>query len=912
MIHFLRRPISVYLITFFLFLLAGCGSNYTGHWSGFVPESTPFLIVPDEGANLQTVLSAEYIPLFDDITPSAVQLASNLGNENPEELIIDAILLFPDTSNDWQPVWITSPASGLLSSLTDRYQKRFDQNRYQYNGYTIEKLTISDRVIFALELDSYLIFSESSLGLEAILRTVTGQDPAAVLDQSHTLPGRFIMNTTSTDRWIQQVARVLYRPYLMDLFTGAGPVSFSFDAPERDLEEEESTRGWQMSGSMNLDTTQSILLRALSSPSGEFTLDRYISINTSGFAIMRAEPRMVPIDGLEATNETDRYIRENPGIWRQIASQLENEIAFATFAESGASSSSEYMFYRKTSGNEDIRNALNQLQSEGLAIRDGNTYQVNSRWLSILFGSEMNPMNDFYVTLYRDVAALSLRKGLSQSIIPDAERRRVVYYDDDYIEIRESFPDNLSFILYLDTPQFIRYIQPWLNPQNYVGTLFSELDQLVFTGERDEDTDRLNLKITSIDREDADQPYRENWIFPLGGSEITGTPVLANITAGQRDEVVFSTVDGQVFALAADGTSVLELSTGGDAPTGPPVVYDWYGNNQSVIMQAAGNHIYAWNSNGNLLPNFPISLSENITTPLTVMDVTRNGVAEIIVGTSDRRMHILNTRGEPLEGWPQSTNTVVTGIPLITELEGERSVFVFAENTLHAWNVNSSRRDGFPVFLPTQMSGYPTRYNRHILGSGLDGNLYSIGLQPFFSDTLASDHASDSLYVRSIQITNSSLNSTPSVHNILLRDEEEGFIREDLILVQSGNGSLFLYNSEGLLRFTKSMGQPGSSTTPPVIMDLDRNSRQNLVAIADFGRMYAWDILSGERLYDLPTTGMRYILIEDITGNGQNELIAQTRDGLRSWTIIQTRREGVQLNTDEVSGNNSGDDSDAR
>jgi hypothetical protein len=870
--------------------LQGCSPDDAGHWSSFVPAETPFVIVPLQNTGLSDALTAEYIPLFDDLTPSAVQLLASLATDTQNDPTVNAILLYPETSNNWQPLWITTPDEPILNALSERYQQPFNQNSYQFGDYTIEKLTLSDRTIFALQLDSYLLFSESSLALEAVLRTLNGQNIAADLNSVQIQPGRFILNMESVERWVQQVAQVSYRPYLMELFSGAGPLSLTFTSsePESDL-----AWNWQMAGQMELDSTRSTLLRAVSFDTDEVTLDRYISINTSGFSVMRLEPRMVPIAGLEATNETDRHIRDNPEIWRLIASQLESELAFATFAESGASSSSEYMFYRKTSGNASIRSALNQLEEEGLAVRDGNTYQVNSRWLSILFGSELNAMSDFYVTLYRDVAALSVRKGLSQSVIPDAERRRVVFYDDEYIEIRESLPDNLSFLLYLNTPRFIRYIQPWLNPQHNLNTLMSGLDRFVVNAERAPGDRVLNVSITSFEQQDSDQPYRENWIFPLQGSELTGVPVLANITAGERDEVVFSTLDGQVHALAADGTSVLEVSTGADTPIGSPVVYDWYGNNQSVIMQAAGNRIYAWNPNGNLLPNFPISLPENITTPLTIMDVTRNGVAEIIVGTSDRRIHILNSRGAPLEGWPQSTNTVVTDPPLITELNGVRSLFVFAENTLHAWDINSARRDGFPVFLPTQMSGNPAKYGNTLMGSGLDGNLYSIGLEPFFSDSLASFHSTDSLLVQSIQITNSSLNSTPQIYNLLLRDDQEGFIREDLILVQAANGSLFLYNREGILRFTTSMGQPASSVTPPMITDLDMNDRMDLVAVADFGRMYAWDVLSGERLLDLPTTGMNYILIDDITDNGQLELIAQTRDGVRSWTIIQTRRESM-------------------
>ena len=882
-----RRLPSVLLLLFTLLLLPACGNVSADHWAEFVPDSTPFILIPEEDTSFDQILSAAYAPLIDDITPTALQLVSNIEDTAGEAVKVEAMLLFPDTANDWQPVWITTNVSGLSEMLKSAYQRRFEQNRYKFNNFTIEKLFIYDREIFTVDIGNRTIFSESSLAIESILRTLNGDIPAMKLDQAQASPGSIIMNTGSLEKWIQQLARVSYRPYLMNLFEGGSPVSLSYNSSEN------AEWTWQLTGEMSLQNERSVLLRGISSDAREFTLDRYISINTAGFAILKLAPRMVPPNDLSAEGETDKFIESNPDIWQNIAQHLDDEIAFATFAESGPESTSEFLFLRKIDNAAEIRLQLNKLAAENLVIRDGNTYAVNSKWLGKLFGSEVNPMTDFFITIYREVAAMSLRKGHAESVGTDADRRRVMYYDDEYMQVKSSLPSSLSSILYMNASRFGTYIQPWLYPQNYFSTLVSGLDQLVLSTQRQPDSSELKVNVSSFERETVDQPFRENWIFPLGGADITGPVVLADISGSARDEVVFSTENGSVYALATDGTTVLQVSTGGDRPIGSPVVYDWYGNNQNVIMQAAGNRIYAWNNTGALLPNFPINLNESITTPLTILDITRNGVAEIIVATSDRQLHILNSRGQALNGWPQSINAVVSSKPLITEISGQLSVFAFAENTLHSWELNGSRREGYPVFLPSQMAGSPAKHKEHLIGAGLDGNIYSVGLEPLFSDTLASSHASDSIYVQSLQVSNSSLNATPSSHSILMRDDEQGFYREEMIISQSGNGSIFMHNSDGILRLTKSMGQPGSNSFSPIVIDLDRNQRNDIVALADFGRLYAWDIISGERLYDLPTSGMKHVVISDLTGSGNNEIIAQTREGLRSWTIIRTRRDSV-------------------
>lgn len=881
-----KQPLLTSLLVLFLVIatITGCTNRSVDHWSEFVPEETPFILIPESESTISDLLSAPYMPLIDDMTPSAVQLISTIEEDASQQVQIESILFYTDTANDWQPIWVAGSISGLLDRLTNSYQKRFEQNYYKFMGHTVEKLFISDRIIFVFEVSGYFIFSESSLGIESLIRTIESEKSAINLTQEQFIPESFIVNTPSIENWVQQVSQVMYRPYLQNIFTGSTPIFFRFESFE------EMSPAWRMTGDMSLLDERSPLLQTISSEAAEFTLDRYIPMNAASFSLHRLEPRTVPPDHLEPKSETDRYIENNLSVWQAIASDLDAEFAFATMAESGAESSSEYLYLRKIHNAGTIRSELNRLVRENLIIRDGNTYEIQSEWLGELFGSELNPMEDFYITIYNEVAALASRKGLTESIGGDANRRRVMYYDDDFMEIKNTLPESISSLFYMNAPQFGTFVQPWLYPQHNLSTLLSPLDQLVITTQLSPSKEQLNVQINSFERETVDQPYRERWIFPLGGAEITGTSVLADITGSTRNEIIFSTTNGQVYALASDGTTVLQVSTGNDTPIGSPVVYDWYGNNQNVILQAAGNKIYAWNNSGARLPNFPITLNETITTPLTVEDITRNGVAEMLMGTSDRRLHILNSRGQAINGWPQSTNAVVTDKPSILSFDGQRSIFTLSENALHSWTIGGERREGFPVFLPTQMNGAPAKFKDHIVGAGFDGNLYAIGTDSLFADSLSTTHMSDPFFIQSVQVSNTTLNATPSSQNLMLRIDGE-LMRDDFILVQAGNGSLFLYNENGELIFTSTMGQPASGEFQPVVADLERNQRMDLIALADFGRIYAWDLISGLRLLDLPTTGMKYPIIRDVSGDGNMEIIAQTRDGLRSWTILNTRRE---------------------
>lgn len=883
--HFLHKlsRLSLGIIIIVPLIFTACSNRSASHWSDLIPLEAPFVIVPEQNQTIEDMLDAPYMPLIDDITPSALQLTGSINGASAEQTYVEAIVLYTDQSNQWQPVWIIRHMPGLIESLKNQYQSEFAQNRYAFKGYSIERLQVTDRELFIVESGNYVIFSESSLGIENSLRAVIQDEKRMNLSPDNIRSNTFIANTESLPNWVMQLAQVSYRPLLHDTFLGGNPIHFQLQDGSGEND------SWQLTGDLTLNEDPSAILRSISSAKKEFVLDRYIPQNAAAFSIFQLEPRAVPPNGEEPADEVDRYLSENTEIWRSIAASLNAEAAFVSFPESGAESTSEYLFLRHLSSSTELRAQLSELEQLNGVTRNGNTFTIQSRWLGSLIGSELNPMRDFHLHIHRDIAILAQRRGLAESVPGDANRRRVVFYDDDYMMVRDNLEEQLSSLTYVDTRRFGTYVQPWLYSQNYYGAMASNLDLLVISTSREEQQS-TKVSIQSYQREVTDEPYRERWVFPVSGADITGKPVLADITTNARNEVIFSTATGSVYALATDGTEILQVSTRGETPIGPPVVYDWYGNNQNVILQAAGNSIYAWNSNGSLLPNFPITLNEEITTPLMIEDVTRNGIAEIVVATADRSLNILDSRGQSISGWPQEVNAVISSSPLIAAFGSERIIFAVAENTIHAWSLNGDIRNGFPFFMDTAIFGSPVLYQNHLLSTGRNGNLYSIGSTPFFSDTLSTTVRDDSLIVQQLLVSQVSLNAEPRVENVLLRNDN-GFYREDLILLQSSNGSVFLYNTDGVLRFTKSMGQPASGNYPPAILDIDKDQRMDLISLADFGRLYSWEILTEQRLYDLPTTGMNYPLITDLYGDGNNEIIAHTREGIRCWTILRTRTE---------------------
>lgn len=868
---------GLFLFTFIA--IASCSSVSNRPWSDAVPEKAPFVIIPQQDATLRSVLQSSYSPFLDDITSSAVQLLSRVDSTASNPIKLNGILLYTGANNQFETVWLAKNSPGFLKRMKANFYQNFAQNQYYFHDIAIHILHLGDRKLFAAELQDNLLFSESSLGVEDAIRAYIGKLPRADLSELSLEPGHIVMNTPSLDRWAQQLAKVAYRPVIKDALNGTGPALLSVSQKGKEQNSE-----FKLSGEIPLeDDVSSDLVAAVSSQKSPITLDRYISSNAAAFGLFRLSPRMAPPSSLPDTTRLDSMLMKNQRQYSNLAKTLNPEFSLVTYAKSGFLSTGEHLFLRKIANPSALRKELDLLADKGYVEKRDNTYFVQSGAIGQLIGSSMSTLQNFYLSITGEAVVISKRKGLVEIVSSDRARRRTIFYEQKFRNIKENLPDKISS-LFVTNPDFYSFIKPFQAAESYLSALTSKFDILAASTVLNEDKKSLSFTLNSYQTRDRSAPYQEKWLFPTG-SDLSGEPVLADIGGSSHNETIFATKAGNVYALASDGTVVMQANTGTDTPIGSPVVYDWYSTNKNVILLAAGNKIYGWNDNGEPLPKFPFKLKENITTPLVVEDIDRNGLPDAIVATADRKLHILNGRGTDINGWPVTANATINTKPTVEKYQGRNTVIAFSENAIHTWLADGSEMQDFPAFINASLNGSPVVYKGNILGNAADGHLYSVGPNKLFADSLNVYEAKEeSSKIEAIYASNSSLVGSPSVHDLTVRNSNRS-INESMILTMSSNGSVFLVNTKGQLRFTQNMGQPAAPSFSPFVTDINKNNQKEIIGLANFGRLYVWAVGSGERIYTVPTSGMKYPVIADIDEDGYNELIAQTQEGLHTWTI---------------------------
>lgn len=888
-------------------------------WNRALPYYTPAVWMTG-GQNTAGDLPAMELTAFvDELTASSVAGMDELERRTGERLDLTAMAMFPTQANQWDPLWVGSAPQGTLDRIAGEFYEEFAENEYRFQDQQIHILHFEDREWYAVQMHSWVLISESSYAIEEALRSYMGKIPSMAFSPGEKEPGQLLFNTPHFSTLAGQLSAPRFRPRFSNILQGTDSGLLDFDR-EDDGEERDLT----ISGRVPLnDEEPSPLVSSISNENVDFLLDRYVPDNTAGFGLFSAPVAPEPPEETEPVSGLDSLLASDAQRHRELAEPLHPEFAYVAFSATGMLSVGESVFIRRLDDAAQFRSTMQQLAREGYVDYSSanNLYTVHSNLLSQLVGSRQSDYSEFSLMISGESVILSTRGGLVERVHNDRQRSQVMYYEDRYTSIRESMPGRLSGFFFVNSEDFFQYLAPNLDPNHYAEPVFNQFNYAALGMELDEDEDHLNLHMHTYRTEERTRPVVDRWLFPIDHA-MTGPPERLDVGGTERNELLFATEGGTVHILDSNGTSVNRMSTENHTPIGAPVAADWYGNNQPEILMAAGNRIFAWNAEGQSLPNFPFTLPEQISAPITVADVNRDGNMEVIVATEDREIHVLNGRGNNIQGWPQSVNATITRQPVFDAIDGEYALWAVAENALFSWNARGDLNDHYPVFLEAPFTGRPTVFGDHVIAGAADGSLYAIGSSPLFEDTftvetddmdqelveqLDQQEDEDRVHVQQLEVSSSPITGAPVVEELQVRLEDDqtesgnsgATVTETMIVAQSLNGSLYAYNTRGELRFTRSYGQQTREGSSPIVEDINGNGRMDILGLADIGRLYGWEVLSGARHVHLPTAALQFPVFMDVNRDGQRELIGETRDGLRAWSITGQLLAGSDENDEE-------------
>lgn len=866
-----------------ILLVSACNRIPDNPWTSAVPATTAILYTPAQQASLTEIQETAFAGFIKTTGSVQTGLITEIENVTGNRLLLRGAAIVPTSASGWSVVWITSKGRSDIDELSSYFRRAFTENRYIFNGVPVYRFFIreTDRIVFAAQVNDYIILSDNSLAVESALNSYLGIKPSMRV-QGTLQPGNTYLNFPSFDEFVKTYTAVRFRPLISEAFRGfsASGINIEESAGYRDR------KNYSISASVDLLDTGSAFIRAVSSEPAALSFDRNIPVDAAFFA-MYLSPSTIDFDRLEISGSTDSSLVQLPGLLSALQGMMAPETAMAGFHTIGFTPLEETVYLRRIKSVSAVRDELNRLADRDLISKQGDTYYAHSRFIAAILGGSLCPYEHFYIGFHDDFLILSPRAGLIQRVRNDNIRRRVKFYDEEYTRLRNRQARLLSFFAYADSRRLSQFIQPYTDPVSDYSPFLSYFDVATMCIAADRQAQQASLQVHTYAMQRVVQPFADSWFLPLDGAELTGTPVIANLTAPGSRNVVFATTGNRVIALASDGTELFRVSTGEDRPIGSPIIYDWYANNQNAVLIAAGNKIYAWNNRGEPLPAFPFVLDERITSPIHVNDVTRSGLPEIITTTADRSIHILNSRGQNISGWPQRTNSVVRWTPEFKQINNRWQILAFAENGFFSFSTDGNLTPGFPVFVNASLIGKPIVVDNAVYAGGSDGNMYVFSNRPVIDDMhmrnrQRAGEPGNEIIVQIVSVSDSPL-MIGGFKTVPLMNDFGSREMSSVLYMHSLNGSVFLYGQDGRLRFTQSMGQPTAERHFPLLEDINGNGQFELVTVAGFGRLYAWNTLTGERVLAFPATAVQYPVVALLAGQSQKTLIAGTEEGLRTW-----------------------------
>ena len=138
----------------------------------------------------------------------------------------------------------------------------------------------------------------------------------------------------------------------------------------------------------------------------------------------------------------------------------------------------------------------------------------------------------------------------------------------------------------------------------------------------------------------------------------------------------------------------------------PPALADLDGDGlKEIVLGNDDGRVFAWRTDGTLLPGWPAAVGARTTSKPAVCDVDIDGKPEVIVASQEGRVHILTNDGKPHAGWPRVTGGMVRSSVALGDIDDDGLVEIICgakDGRVYAWNEDGTNVEGWPV----EIEGY--------------------------------------------------------------------------------------------------------------------------------------------------------------------------------------------------------------
>lgn len=292
---------------------------------------------------------------------------------------------------------------------------------------------------------------------------------------------------------------------------------------------------------------------------------------------------------------------------------------------------------------------------------------------------------------------------------------------------------------------------------------------------------------------------------------INRSGAMGALSSPNARDLVFSSRSGSLYALDSTGECIFQYDAGSPFLFSPVIADIDNDGIAEVIAGSLNGKLHVVNPDGYSKSGFPLQLTGNFQSELAVGDLNDNGKLEIVCGMNSGNLFVVNYQGEILSQYSHSLDGSLTGSPIILDngryaIASNNRLYLF-ENTgeeLFSQDIDSPvagglitadiNRDGSLDIVFVSLSGKIWVISQ--MGISLPGFPVSSGVN-FNCPPLVADIDGDGKYE---------------------------------ILLHNYINSLYVYRNDGSLMQGYPFGTTYNGATPGVLVDFDGNNQLKFIA----------------------------------------------------------------------------------
>ncbi|MDM8518552.1 DUF4842 domain-containing protein [Anaerolineales bacterium HSG6] len=322
-------------------------------------------------------------------------------------------------------------------------------------------------------------------------------------------------------------------------------------------------------------------------------------------------------------------------------------------------------------------------------------------------------------------------------------------------------------------------------------------------------------------------------------SRYFASPVVADLNGDGAAEIVIGnllTSQVELYNAQQEMMSGWPRTVGGTIKATAALADLDHDGSLEVLVGAGDGKLYAWHATGEAVSGWPVTLQADfrVLAQPAIADLDSDGQLDIVVPLSDGKLYALNADGSAKSGWPVSLgelaekfdSQVINSSPRVADLDGDGSLEIVVGSTdknLYVLNSNGSLRWTYPT--GDMIFSTPAVADFDVASAGLEIAFGSGDSYVYLLDSMG-----NRLWKRS---TGWTVRSSPTAGDL----DGDGDLE---IVIGSDDDKLWVMHHDGKLLAGWPQATQADIFSSPVLGDIDGDGQLEVVVGSDDAHVHAW------------------------------------------------------------------------